>query len=127
MKKWVKIALSACLAAALLAIWGISFANANNVPYRPMSEYYKIGNDVEIGLNFFDVAAENPDGYIIRVNNATVRDYRTYYKSLSGTVDEKSFTSIGASVPKYVYDVEVTLTNTYNTDGLIYLNRYELQ
>lgn len=127
MKKWVKIALSACLAAALLAIWGISFANANNVPYRPMSEYYKIGNDLEIGLNFFDVAAENPDGYIIRVNNATVRDYRTYYKSLSGTVDEESFTSIGASVPKYVYDVEVTLTNTYNTDGLIYLNRYELQ
>ena len=56
-----------------------------------------------------------------------MRDYRTYYESLGGTVDEESFTSMGASVPKYVYDVEVTLTNTNNTDGLIYLNRYELQ
>ena len=34
MKKWVKITISACLAAVLLAVWGVSFVNANNVPYR---------------------------------------------------------------------------------------------
>ena len=80
MKKWVKITLFVCLTAALLTVWGVSFVNANNVPYKPMNEYYKTGDDVEIGLNFFDVATENADGYIIRVNSAAVRDYRTYYE-----------------------------------------------
>ena len=62
MKKWVKITLFVCLTAALLTVWGVSFVNANNVPYKPMNEYYKTGDDVEIGLNFFDVATENADG-----------------------------------------------------------------
>ena len=40
-----------------------------------MNEYYKTGDNVEIGLNFFDVVTENPDGYIIRVNSAAAVSY----------------------------------------------------
>lgn len=127
-RAWIKATVFICISAVLFTVWGIAFVNTNNrVRYKPINEYYALGEAVDIGPNYFDTITENPDGYIIQVNSATLRDYTEYVESLGGKVDEEYYAMMGVEVPKYVYDVEVTLTNTDNTDGLIYLNRYELQ
>lgn len=127
MKKWIKFLIPCAAAAVALSVWGVSFARANDLKYKPVTEIYETGEVVDIGKNYFDSVQENVDGYTIRVNGAVIRDYKTYIESLGGEIDYEEYAEMGVAPPKYVYDVEVTMTNSDNTEGRINLNWYELQ
>lgn len=103
----------------LLVVWFIKFKDTNTLKYKPVIEYYS--GTVDIGNNFFFDADENPDGYSLKVESAKAIKYQDFldFYNIKVSSEDEYYTK-----PEYVYDLEITVTNNYNTDGYIFAGKY---
>lgn len=103
----------------------ISAIVVNHRKIDQKTEQYSMGETVEIGPNFFVDAAENPDGYSIRVNDARVVELELYVTQLGGDIQNFVYGD-GSKPAKYTYLLDVTIRNTGNKDGGIIAQNYAL-
>ena len=107
-----------------LVVWGVLIYRINNMAYHQKEEYYSMGEEVELGNNFFDTIDENMNGYSIKVNSATLKKYRDYLQSFGKTKSE--IENISEIEHKYVCLLNVTISNKDSDDGRIVFNQMAL-
>lgn len=105
----------------LLALWGGRVAYLNLTCERPQIKIYPMGETVHFGENYVELSTENMNGYSIKVNKASVKKTEDFAAEHNITLPERppegSEEAIYFYLPEYIYDVEVTITNTGNTEG----------
>lgn len=119
-------AVGACFAAVVLTalvLWVISAVNTNKVKIVEKEEYYKMGESVALGDNFFDNSRESLNGYYIKVNGVELADYKALLEKYGGSAEANGYTD-DCPAPKYVYLVNMTIKNEGNADGYLNLLYY---
>lgn len=119
MKIW-KIFLLATLFVAISGLWlwrwHLTMEEAIIVP----DAVYLVGEEVAFGKNFFWDDSENSDGYLLSVQEATVRKRDDFLTAYGASASEEFSLEIGEGEYKmsdYVYDVTVTIKNQSNETG----------
>ncbi len=117
-----RILCSVLIIAVLVSLysWRVYRVNADMKPFMAQTEYFSINEKIDIGPNFFDTIAENPDGYFVTVKSCTVTTYGEFIDRYHGDMEPEDKSQC-------VYDIEVEFENTGNTEGYINLARYALQ
>jgi hypothetical protein len=111
MKNILIILCAVCLA----AVWGVRFYYVNSTCEKPQIEIYDSGEMVPVGKNFFLTADDDKDGYEFRVDSASVKTLENFLAENGQPADYfREGNHPAVFVPKYIYDVEVTVRNAYN-------------
>lgn len=114
-----------CLMA--LIAWLMAFYHTNHLPYRIPDRIYHAGDVVPLSNNYFVATDENPNGYSLQVNDVNLLTYHQLFEQYD--LDSHNYSRLdeyGNTKSNYVYDVELTITNTDNTTGYIFFGRYLL-
>jgi hypothetical protein len=111
LKKALALLCALCLAAA----WGARVYYVNSTSEKPNIEIYSSNEMVDIGSNFLMVAEENMNGYLVRVNGASVKTLAEFLTEI-GQPPDYFQTATAVYIPTYVYDLEVTVRNE-NSEG----------
>lgn len=106
--------LAGCAALCIITAWLIRFIYINTHTEAADVINYKMGETVDYENDFFNSADENRNGYSIVVNNAAVYPYQKFADKMNVTLPPENENTFRAD---YVYDLEVTITNSGNTDG----------
>ena len=112
---------------AVLILWGIAFYQTNHLPYQIPDRIYELGESVPLGSNYFIEPDEDPNGYCVQVNRATLLTYQQLFEQYK--LDSHSNSGLdeyGNAKSNYVYDVELTISNENNTNGYILFGRFLL-
>lgn len=118
--------LIAVLAAVILAAGIVRITYVNIKAERPDIREYEMGTEVFCGSNYYEKATEQLDGYSITVLSAKIVKTEDYLKEYNIS-DSVKLPTPGETltaenfVPEYIYDVEVNIRNTHNTEGGINL------
>ena len=117
--------ISAVILAIAVVFWIVQYNITNSKAIPQLVEYYEMGEFVEIGDNFYVDAKENLEGYSIRVNGATLVNYKDYIEANGGTVDMSVITE-DYPMPKYSVLLDITVKNENNTEGSLMVLKYML-
>lgn len=104
----------------LLAIVSVvRITSINGKEKNIVQEYYKMGEEVEIGKNIFLDDIENADGYTITVESAELLDYVEYLEKYD--IEKEMADSIfgeetNVSFPEKIVDVMIKVKNTNTED-----------
>lgn len=122
-KKIVAVVLTVILS----AVWGAAYYRANQTPLQADTEYYNKGEIVDIGMNFFDSASENPKGYKLQICSAKVKSIESFLEEQRQPTDIIPLVDeYGYPRPDYVCDLELKIINGNNADGYVLISRYFL-
>ena len=113
-KKTKKLVIISVLILALIGA-SVKIVTLNINAERPVIEQYQMGEFVPLEDNYHDFSDENMQGYEIKVNSAEVLSYEEFLlkhnlKHEDIPVEEYS------ELPKYVYDLNITIKKTVVTD-----------
>lgn len=109
------------------AFWLGAFYHTNHLPYQISDKIYQEGDLVPLGNNYFVSPDENPDGYSIQVNSTKLLTYRQLFEQYDlNFTDYSRLDEYGNVRSNYIYDVELSISNTDNTTGYIFFGRYLL-
>lgn len=113
----------------LIAIisWLMAIYHTQKLPYQIPDRIYQEGEIVPLSSNYFVSPDENPDGYSVEVNSAKLLTYQQLFDQYDlNSQDYSRLDEYGNMKSNYVYDVEITISNTDNTSGYIFFGRYLL-
>lgn len=126
-RKKLFAALSVIVTSIMLVSWCSAFYYTNHLPYKIPDKIYQVGDIVPLGNNYFVSPDENPDGYSVQVNNTKLMTYQELFDEYDLNSQEYSrLDEYGNVKSNYVYDVELTISNTDNTVGYVLFGRYLL-
>jgi len=114
MKHRIKSILIISLVAAFLGLWAFRFSAVNKGIDLPTVKYYRQGDTVEYGNDFFNRDDEKRDGYEITVVSASLTAYDEYIGKYNNGIDCISEDAIR---PTFIYDVEVLVKNKNTEDN----------
>lgn len=123
-RKKIIFAVSLIVVLGLIFLWAFAFYETDKNKIPQDVAYYKMGDTVDIGNNFFFDAAEAANGYSFRINSAEIVDYVDFLEKNGGTLDQEIY--LDGCIPKYTYLLNVTIKNDGNTDGVLYVRPYSI-
>lgn len=120
------------LVLAVILFGGIGFRiwDVNQAVELPPVNTYEIGEEVVIGDNIFLDDFDNMVGYTVTVNKAEILSYNDFMTKYNYNGDDLQFDKNDYFYPEMVYDLNLTVKNTNQTDdplehsGIHFLNYY---
>lgn len=82
--------------------------------------YYQATETVPFGNNFYWSSNENPNGYTIQINDVQLKETEDFLVEFNAPDDYFPMKlEDGLSQSQYMYDIEVTIKNESNIDGMV--------
>ena len=115
---------SAIILVLLIVLWIVQFNITNSKAIPQLVEYYEPGDFVEVGDNFYIDGFEMMDGYSYRVNGAKSVKFDEYLKLIGH--EELLENRSKETIPEKIILLDITLKNSGNTDGNVFVLKYSL-
>lgn len=115
---WVIIGMICLITLAGLWFWQFQITQKERIQISDLT--FQAGEAVPFGENFFWSNSENPNGYLIQVDSAEVKNVREFLEE-KGSSWEDVFPTAQDSLPpsEYMYLVTATVTNESNEAGAV--------
>lgn len=110
------------LGAFFVCFWGVKCYQVNARAYRQETEYYTMGDMVELDGNFFFDTNEKTEGYSVKVNAMELVDYADLFHEYDREVSLPDNYPIAENAVL----LNVTVKNTGNTDGYLPINGFAI-